>query len=114
MLQSILFPKWDVPGADMTQLITVWEKPVQAFEQQSGNGNLEKNLGAIKLVRPSFNEEMLPNAAVREGEGELTVRARARQQVSPTQQHVSAQRESVWKSVRNRVFDFDWYGLRCP
>ena len=45
MLQAILFPKWDIPGSDVTQLLTTWEKQVQDYEQQSGN----KISNAIKL-----------------------------------------------------------------
>ena len=26
MLQAILFPKWDIPGSDVTQLLTAWEE----------------------------------------------------------------------------------------
>ena len=37
MLQAILFPKWDIPGSDVTQLLTAWEKQVQDYEQQSGD-----------------------------------------------------------------------------
>ena len=37
MLQAILFPKWDIPGSNVTQLFTAWEKQVQDYEQQSGD-----------------------------------------------------------------------------
>ena len=33
MLQAILFPKWDIPGSDVTQLSTAWEKQAQDYEQ---------------------------------------------------------------------------------
>ena len=45
MLQAILFPKWDIPGSDVTHLLTAWEKQVQDYEQQSG----DKISDAIKL-----------------------------------------------------------------
>ena len=45
MLQAILFPRWDIPGSDVTQLLTAWEKQVQDYEQQSG----DKISDAIKL-----------------------------------------------------------------
>ena len=45
MLQAILFPIWDIPGADVTQLLTAWEKQVQDYEQQS----VDKISDAIKL-----------------------------------------------------------------
>ena len=37
MLQAILFPRWDIPGADVTQLMTAWEKQVHDCEQLSGD-----------------------------------------------------------------------------
>ena len=45
MRQAILFPKWDIPGSDVTQLVTAWENQVQDYEQQSG----DKISDAIKL-----------------------------------------------------------------
>ena len=39
------FQKWDIPGSDVTQLLTAWEKQVQDYEQQSG----DKIPDAIKL-----------------------------------------------------------------
>ena len=35
VLQGILFPKWDTPGADARQLLKAWESQMQEYEQQS-------------------------------------------------------------------------------
>ena len=59
MLQAILFPKWDIPGSDVTQLLTAWEKQVQDYEQQSG----DKLSDAIKLGVVLHH---LPDASLRE------------------------------------------------
>ena len=59
MLQAILFPKWDIPGSDVTQLLTAWEKQVQDYEQQSG----DKISDAIKLGVVLHH---LPDASLRE------------------------------------------------
>ena len=37
-------------------------------------GDLEKNSEAIKVVRPNFNKEIFPDATIRAGVGELTLR----------------------------------------
>ena len=59
MLQAILFPKWDIPDSDRTQLLTAWEKQVQDCEQQSG----DKISDAIKLGVVLHH---LPDASLRE------------------------------------------------
>ena len=59
MLQAVLFPKWDIPGADVTQLLTAWEKQVQDYEQQSGDDISD----AIKLGVVLHH---LPDASLRE------------------------------------------------
>ena len=59
VLQAILFSKWDIPGADVTQLLTAWEKQVQYYQQQSGN----KISDAIKLGVVLHH---LPDASLRE------------------------------------------------
>ena len=35
VLQAILFPKWDTPGAHARQLLKAWESQMQEYEQQS-------------------------------------------------------------------------------
>ena len=37
-------------------------------------GDLEKNLEAIKVVRPKFNQEIFPSAIIKEGVGEWMLR----------------------------------------
>ena len=59
MLQAILFPKRDIPGSDVTQLLTTWEKQMQDYEQQSG----DKISDAIKLGVVLHH---LPDASLRE------------------------------------------------
>ena len=59
MLQAILFPKWDILGSDVTQLLTAWEKQVQDYERQSG----DKISDAIKLGVVLHH---LPDASLRE------------------------------------------------
>ena len=59
MLQAILFPQWDIPGSDVTQLLTAWEKQVQDHKQQSG----DKISGATKLGVVLHH---LPDTSVRE------------------------------------------------
>ena len=59
MLQAILFPKWNIPGTDVTQLITAWEKQVQDGEKQSGDIISD----AIKLGVVLHD---LPDASLRE------------------------------------------------
>ena len=49
----------DIPGSDMTQLLTAWEKEVQDYEQQSG----DKISDAIKLGVVRYH---LPDASLRE------------------------------------------------
>ena len=36
-LQAILVMKWNIPGTDVTQLLTVWTDQVKDYEQQSSN-----------------------------------------------------------------------------
>ena len=45
VLQATLVPQWDIPGSDVAQLLTAWEKQIQDYEQQSG----DKISDAIKL-----------------------------------------------------------------
>ena len=59
MLQAILFPKWVIPGSDVTHVLTTWEEQVQDYEQQSG----DKISDAIKLGVVLHH---LPNASLRE------------------------------------------------
>ena len=59
MLQAIQLQKWDIPGPDVTQLLTTWEKQVQDYEQQSG----DKISDAIKLGVVLHH---LPDASLRE------------------------------------------------
>ena len=37
VLQAILFPEWDTPGADARQLLQAWESQMQEYERQSGD-----------------------------------------------------------------------------
>ena len=57
--QAILFPKWDIPGSHVTQLLTSWEKKVQDYKQQIG----DKISDAIKLGVVLHH---LPDASLRE------------------------------------------------
>ena len=59
VLQAVLFPKRNILGADVTQLLTAWEKQVQDCEQQSG----DKISDAIKLGVVLHH---LPDASLRE------------------------------------------------
>ena len=59
MLQAILFPRWDIPGTDVTQLITAWENQKQDCEQQGGDIISD----AIKLGVVLHH---LPDASLRE------------------------------------------------
>ena len=62
MLQSILFPRLDIPGADVTLLITSWEKQVQDNEQQSGHAISDAiRLGIVlhNLPDPSLGDLLL-------------------------------------------------------
>ena len=36
VLQTILSPKWNIPGADARQLLKAWESQMQEYERQSG------------------------------------------------------------------------------
>ena len=68
MLQAILFPKWDIPGADVTQLITAWEKQMQDHEQQSGDIISDSiKLGVVlhHLPDASLREHLLLNSRMR-------------------------------------------------
>ena len=67
MLQAILFPKWDIPGSDVTQLLTAWEKQVQDYEQQSGDKVSDAiKLGVVlhHLPDTSLREQLLLNSRV--------------------------------------------------
>ena len=65
MLQAILFPKLDIPGTDVTQLLTAWEKQVQDHEQQSGYKISDAiKLGVVlhQLSDASLREHLLLNS----------------------------------------------------
>ena len=67
MLQAILFPKWDIPGSDVTQLLTAWEKQVQDCEQQRGDKISDAiKLGVVlhHLPDTSLREHLLLNSRV--------------------------------------------------
>ena len=67
MLQAILFPKWDIPGSDVTQLLTAWEKQAQDYEQQSGDKISDAiKLGVVlhHLPDTSLREHLLLNSRV--------------------------------------------------
>ena len=67
MLQAILFSKWDIPGSDVTQLLTAWEKQVQDYEQQSGDKIPDAiKLGVVlhHLPDTSLREHLLLNSRV--------------------------------------------------
>ena len=61
MLQAILFPKWDIPGSNVTQLLTAWEPQVQDDEKLSD----DKISDAIQLgvvlhhLQDTFSSEHL-------------------------------------------------------
>ena len=59
LLQAILFPRLDIPGSDVTQLLTAWEKQVLDYKQQGGDTISD----AIKL---GIVLRHLPDAALRE------------------------------------------------
>ena len=44
MLQAILFPKCDIRGSDVTQLLTAWEKQMQDYETRS---QMQSKLGVV-------------------------------------------------------------------
>ena len=65
MLQAILFPKWDIPGSDVTQLLAAWEKQVPDNEQQSGDNISDAiKLGVVlhHLPDASLQEHLLLNS----------------------------------------------------
>ena len=67
MLQAIMFPTWDIPGSDVTQLLTAWEKQTQDCEQQSGDKISDAiKLGVVlhHLPDASLREHLLPNSRV--------------------------------------------------
>ena len=65
MLQAILFPKWDMPDSDVTQLLTAWEKKVQDCEQhRSDNISDAIKLGVVLHHLPSLREQQLLNSRV--------------------------------------------------
>ena len=67
MLPAILFPKWDIPGSDVTQLLTAWEKQVQDCEQQRGDKISDAiKLGVVlhHLPDTSLREHLLLNSRV--------------------------------------------------
>ena len=67
MLQAILFPKWDMPDSDVTQLLTAWEKKVQDCEQhRSDNISDAIKLGVVLHHVPdaSLREHLLLNSRV--------------------------------------------------
>ena len=57
MMQAMLLTKCDIPGSDVTQLLTAWEKQVQDYEQQSSNNMSDAIklgvLGYITCLMPS-------------------------------------------------------------
>ena len=80
MLQAILFPKWDIPGSDVTQLLTAWEKQVQDYEQQSGDKISDAiKLGVVlhHLPDTSLREHLLLNSRVYDTYALMTAEVRA-------------------------------------
>ena len=80
MLQAILFPKWDIPGSDVTQLLTAWEKHVQDYEQQSGDKiSVAIKLGVVlhRLPDTSLREHLLLNSRVYDTYALMAAKVRA-------------------------------------
>ena len=65
--RGMLQPKLDIPGSDVTQLLTAWEKQVQDYEQQSGAKISDAiKLGVVLHHMPDapLREHMLLNSRV--------------------------------------------------
>ena len=54
-LQAILVMKWNIPGTDVTQLLTVWTDQVKDKEQQNSN----KTFGGFRIAGI---QERMPSA----------------------------------------------------
>ena len=59
MLHAMLFPRWDILGSDVSQLMAAWDKQMQDYERQSG----DKISDAMKLGSVLHH---LPDASLRE------------------------------------------------